>query len=99
MSVNVAWKGKRFKTQAYKDYELKLLFLLPKMGLPRPPYHIIFEFGFSNKASDLDNPVKQTMDILTKKYSFNDRDVYRLNVTKYIVPKGSEYIKFEINSL
>lgn len=50
------------------------------------------EFGFSNKASDLDNPVKPILDILQKKYGFNDRDIYELHIKKTIVPKGNEYI-------
>jgi Holliday junction resolvase RusA-like endonuclease len=39
-----------------------------------------FFFGFSNKASDLDNPVKLLMDIAQKKYGFNDKNVFELNV-------------------
>ena len=99
LSVNRAWQGKRFKTVEYKNYEVGVNWMLPNIELPEPPFKVNYEFGFSNKASDLDNPVKPITDILQKKYGFNDRDIYELNVKKKIVKKGSEYIKFEILNL
>ena len=67
--------------------------------MPKPPFKVNYVFGFSNKASDLDNPVKVLTDILQKKYGFNDKDIYEMNVKKKIVKKGEEYIKFKIESL
>ena len=96
MSVNYAWQGKRFKTREYKIYQLQCMVLLPKIQLPNPPYKIYYEFGFSNNLSDWDNPVKPFQDILQKKYGFNDNDIMEAHVKKVIVPKGKEYIKFEI---
>ena len=69
LSVNEAWKGKRYKTEKYKDYEKILFLLLPKkIDLPPPPYEIHFKFGFSSSLADYDNPVKILQDILSKKY-------------------------------
>ena len=99
LSVNKAWQGRRFKTEDYKKYEIGLTWMLPNIELPKPPFKVSYEFGFSNKASDLDNPVKPLTDILQKKYGFNDRDIYELNIKKKIVKKGSEYMKFEIITL
>lgn len=99
LSVNKAWKGQRFKTDEYKQYERDALFLLPKITLPNPPYKLTFEFGFSNMASDIDNPVKSINDILQKKYGFNDKEIHRLEVNKVAAPKGSEYFKFLIETL
>lgn len=96
LSVNEAWKGRRFKTDKYKRYERSLLYMLPKVVLPDPPYSCVYEFGFSNSLSDLDNPVKLFQDILQKKYGFNDRDVIKLELHKRLVPKGKEYIRFKI---
>lgn len=97
LSVNEAWKGQRFKTDKYKAYEHKLMYLLPKsFVIPEPPYEIQFEFGFSNSASDWDNSIKQTQDILSKKYKFNDKLIEKGSATKVIVPKGKEYFKFNI---
>ena len=99
LSVNVAWQGKRFKTPAYKQYEHDVLLMLPALKLPKALYRLTLIFGFSNKASDLDNPVKLISDILQKKYSFNDKDIYQLIVNKEIVPKGKEYFTFKIEHL
>lgn len=96
LSVNKAWQGKRFKTPAYKKYEQDLLFLLPNMTIPNAPYHINIEVAFSSKASDIDNILKPFLDVLQKKYNINDKEIYRLLIEKTIVPKGQEYIKFDI---
>lgn len=102
LSVNEAWKGRRFKTDSYKNYERSLLFLLPKSKREFNKGDMIrieFVFGFSNAASDLDNPVKMTMDILSKKYGFNDRNVWELEVKKKVVEKGSEFIHVFISDV
>ncbi len=97
LSVNDAWQGRRYKTVLYKNYEQAMDFLLPKrLDIPNGNLSISFEFGFSNKASDVDNPVKPVLDILQKKYDFNDSRVYEINAHKKIVPKGKEYVKFAI---
>lgn len=97
LSVNECWRGRRFKTPKYKAYEQELLLRLPNIKLPSPPYKIYFDFGFSNICSDWDNPIKPLQDILQKKYSFNDRDVYYASVHKLKVPKGDEFfnVRFE----
>lgn len=99
LSVNACWQGRRFKTSAYKAYENELLCTLPQKKLPKPPYRVYFEFGFSNKASDWDNPVKIFQDILQKKYGFNDKDIYEAFIKKVIVSKGAEYISFSMETI
>ena len=99
LSVNSAWQGKRFKSKQYKEYEEAVLLMLPAMKLPPPPYRINFEFGFSNVASDLDNPVKPALDLLQKKYGFNDKHVMVMHLEKKIVSKGKEYIKIDIQTI
>tara|TARA_R110000868_G_scaffold120421_2_gene319537 strand:- start:5073 stop:5408 length:336 start_codon:yes stop_codon:yes gene_type:complete len=99
LSVNQVWQGKRFKTPVYKKYERDLMLLLPKIKLCEPPYSIYFEFGFSNSASDWDNPIKPLQDILQKKYNFNDKDIYKAEILKVKVKKGNEYFKFLISEL
>ncbi len=97
LSVNEAWQGQRFKTRNYQDYERRALLLLPPiLDIPAGDLSIVLEFGFSNRASDLDNPVKPIMDILQKRYGFNDAQVTQYQLIKKIVPKGSEYIAFSI---
>lgn len=97
LSVNQCWQGRRFKSKAYKKYEIEVIALMPKLVLPAMPYSIHFTFGFSNKASDLDNPLKPLLDIIQKKYSINDKDIYFMSVSKLIVKKGEEFISFEIS--
>jgi len=99
LSVNEAWQGQRFKTRNYQDYERRALLLLPPiLDIPAGDLSIVLEFGFSNRASDLDNPVKPIMDILQKRYGFNDAQVMHYQLIKKIVPKGSEYIAFSIKA-
>jgi len=99
LSVNDVWKGRRYKTDEYKQYERDISFMLPRIKIPEGKLRVEFEFGFSSAGSDVDNPVKPFMDILQKKYGFNDSRVYEILLKKIIVKKGSEYIKFIINSL
>lgn len=96
LSVNECWQGKRFKTPKYKGYEKELLLKLPKIDVPDVKLKLVIVFGFSNKLSDVDNGLKPLIDILQKKYRFNDRNVYQLNVSKEIVKKGREFIGFNI---
>ena len=100
LSINEAWQGKRFKTPTYKVYEEAILLQMPKGKIDvEQMLRIEFFFGFSNKASDLDNPVKLLLDIAQKKYGFNDKNVFELNVRKCIVNKGEEFIQMGIYPL
>ena len=57
------------------------------------------EFGVSSKLMDIDNGIKPLLDILQKKYGFNDRDIYELHIKKTIVSKGNEFISINFVSL
>ena len=97
LTVNQAWKGRRFKTHKYQKYELDLLFILPRSKKPfTDMLRIELFFGFSNSGSDIDNPVKPILDILQKKYGFNDKSIFELNIRKCIVDKGKEFVKIGI---
>lgn len=96
LSVNRAWKGQRFKSDTYKQYEKAVLLMLPQISLPAPPYRLSLVFGFSNLASDLDNPAKCFIDCMQKAYGFNDKHITELHIKKTLVPKGQEYIEFNI---
>lgn len=101
LSINDAWKGRRYKTGEYKAYEALVFCELPlpkDVEIPEGPLEIRFEFGISNKCADWDNPIKPFQDILQKRYGFDDRRVFRGTAEKVIVPKGQEYVKFEIRS-
>lgn len=99
LSVNEAWQGRRYKTDAYKAYEMEMLLRLPKGQLPAPPYRVRYEFGFSNRQADFDNPCKPIGDILQKKYGFNDNEIYEAVIRKKVVPRGHEYIRVNIEHM
>jgi len=99
LSVNEAWQGKRFKTDKYKAYEKEMLLRLPMGKLPPPPYYVYYEFGFSNRQADYDNPCKPVGDILQKKYGFNDNQIYEAHIKKVVVKRGQEYIKIQIEHI
>ena len=94
LSVNQAWKGRRFKTDKYKDYERLVLRELPDLEIVNfTELHLTF--GMS-KLSDIDNPAKLIIDLLQKKYNVNDRSLMKLVIIKDIVKKGNEYIKINV---
>ena len=100
LSVNDCWQGKRFKTPLYKAFEKEMMFMIPSTKEKfSDMLSVSFEFGFSSTLADLDNPVKPTMDILQKKFGFNDRHVFEINLRKYIVEKGKEFISVRIENL
>ena len=100
LSVNKCWQGKRFKTPEYKKYEKILMLILPNnFVIPKGKFHLDVIFGLSSKLNDIDNGLKPFIDILQKKYGFNDRDIYKLTVEKIIVKKGTEFIDFKIKAL
>ena len=98
ISTNQAWRGRRFKTALYEAYETELYYLLPKLIFPKTNIRLSFEFGLP-KAQDIDSPLKQTIDVMCKKYSFDDRHIEELHVWKKVVNRGREYIQFDVSSL
>jgi Holliday junction resolvase RusA-like endonuclease len=99
LSVNKAWQGKRFKSKDYINYEKEVLLKLhPHTFTVKHPIELNLMVGVSNMASDADNVVKPFVDILQKKYGFDDKYIYRLVVEKVIVKKGAEFIEFFIKN-
>jgi len=98
LSVNEAFNGQRTRSKKYDSFIKSMMFLLPKtIEIPDPEnIKVAIEFGFSSKASDVDNCCKSFLDCLVKKYKVDDRRIYEMHVFKMIVKKGSEYIKFRI---
>ena len=94
LSANQLWQGRRFKTKDYEIYEKELSTLLPKYKVPKGRISLILEVGLSNKNADLDNCLKGILDIMQKKYLFNDKHIYKMDLSKRDVKKGEEYIKF-----
>lgn len=100
LSVNECWQGRRFKTAEYKDYEKELCLRLPKINFQfSRRIKLDLKVGVSNVGADLDNILKPLIDILQKRYLFNDKYIYKLIVEKEKVKKGCEYIKFHFTNI
>jgi len=95
LSVNDAWKGRRFRSAKYNSYRQSLFNLLPKISIPEGKKQLNLIVGFSSKGSDVDNILKPFIDVLQLKYKFNDSAIYKIIIEKEIVKKGSEFVKFE----
>lgn len=97
LSVNQCWAGRRFKTPEYKKFERQVLLMLPSnIVIPEGKLKITLTWGFSSRGSDFDNPIKPFIDILQKKYDFNDSRIYEAIIKKVIVKKGGGFIDFEL---
>lgn len=99
LSVNEAWQGRRFKTKKYIAFERELLLKLKPVKIPDGELSISIVYGFSSKLSDIDNPTKMVLDVLQKKYKFNDSRIFELSLKKEIVEKGNEFINIEIKEI
>lgn len=100
LSVNEAFQGRRFRTKAYLDFEQSMLLKMPKGKIETDQMlRVELFFGFSTKLADIDNPIKAAIDLAQKKYGFNDKMIFELNVRKCIVKKGEEFIQMGIYNL
>ena len=99
LSQNQAWAGRRYKTNAYKEYTeaIKMYlstFQLPKIK-PKEKYYLYFVFGIPSRQ-DCSNCVKLFEDILSDYLGVNDRDVYALYSRKVATAKQDCYIRFGV---
>ena len=100
LSVNEVFQGRRFKNKKYKSYELELMYMLPSVKIQfKGRLKVDITFGFSSALADIDNPLKPLIDVLQKKYGFNDKQIFKLNVEKEIVKRGQEYIDLNIEEI
>lgn len=102
LSVNAAWKGRRFKSGDYKEFEIEVGYLLPrpKKALPKGTHiEVHFRFYLTNAAStDYDNLIKPIQDILVKNgFIEDDRYVYYASQRK--IASDKNYIEVEIRPL
>jgi Holliday junction resolvase RusA-like endonuclease len=100
LSVNDVWRGRRFKTPDYRAYEQHCFLILPNaVEIPEGRLELKIRFCLSSAGGDIDNPTKPILDILQKKYGFNDSRIYRLLIEKVITKKGGEFVEFSIGAL
>jgi hypothetical protein len=75
-----------------------VLLLLRPVAIPEGFLQLTLTFGFSNAASDFDNPVKPFVDCLQKKYGFNDKLIKRCTINVEKTKKGNEFIEWRIEA-
>ena len=98
LSANDSYLGKKVKSKKYKDYEASLLLGLPDLVIPEEgSLHLRMVVSYSNARSDIDNCLKPFIDVLQRRYGFNDSRIYKLTVKKQIVPKGDDSISFNLD--
>lgn len=98
LSVNESYRGRKYCTPALTKYKLDLSRMIPLMKIPDGPIAVIYLFGVSSKSADGDNLIKSFQDALCERYGINDRRIYDWRVRKVDVPKGKEFVKFEIST-
>ena len=100
LSVNKAYRGRRYKTSDYVRYIRDLKKVLPSMNVPSEGrLSLCVRVYYSNKGNDIDNALKPFIDVLQKFYYFNDNRIYKLDVEKFLVAKGDEKIEFKLEVL
>lgn len=95
LSINRAWKGRRFRTYEYKKYEEEMLYLLPKKEMVKGKVGVLLAFYIKNpKQCDVDNFIKPVLDIIVKKgYIEDDRYVYMVQALKIKSCKNTMMVK------
>lgn len=101
MSVNRAWLGAKRKSKEYRIYEQNVMDALPESySVPKKgTFRLKMDVYFSNSRADIDNSLKPFIDILQKKYGFDDCRIYHISVWKYICKKGEERIEFQLEDM
>jgi Holliday junction resolvase RusA-like endonuclease len=99
LSLNSAYRGRRFTTPALKAYKEAIRYLSPILPQIDGKLQVFYRFGVSSKNSDGDNLIKCLQDGLADRYGFNDKMIYKWEVEKVDVKKGEEFVEYEINKL
>lgn len=96
LSLNSAYRGRRFTTPELKSFKNEVFYLLPKIDIPKGKLKVEYVFGVSSKNADGDNLIKCFQDAIADCYRFNDKVIYKWEVEKVDVKKGDEFIYFDV---
>lgn len=98
LSANLMYKGKKYRTQACKNFYQILPKKLDKnFELPALPLKLKMRVGCGLKF-DVDNVLKPFIDILQVFYGFNDRNIFKIEIEKKVVKPGEEFIEWQLES-
>jgi Holliday junction resolvase RusA-like endonuclease len=100
LSVNQAWRGRRFRSKDYVAYEKHLAMLLIKDRYQKPiegKLELHYRFYFKNcKKRDFDNAIKPITDILVKfGIIADDRFIYKATIEK--IPSKEDRVEIDIH--
>ena len=97
MSVNQVWQGRRFKTQAYKQYEQDCGWFI-KCPMIKGEVKVHYKFYIKHfSISDVDNFIKPIQDILVKNGAIeDDRKIIKITAEK--IKSENEYIEVELST-
>ena len=94
LTINQAFMGRRFKTQAYKDYETEMLWLIKAQKPKKVSGWVEVEYHFYIKhflTTDTCNMEKLLTDILVKAGCLDDdRFIIRAVMTKHAICKDEK---------
>lgn len=100
-SQNRVKRGRTYKTAECRNWERDFRLLLLKyaprdeLSIPDGDLELHFQFGFSSRNADVDNPVKIAQDTLCRHFGFaNDNRIRAISVRSVKVAKGAEFIAF-----
>ena len=99
ISINDAYKGRRYSTDEHKKFKDLASILLRKLNLPklRPKqeFYVIYRFHIGRSA-DYDNCIKVVQDQICNALGVDDRWIGSCYVKKIKAKKGDEKIEFNI---
>ena len=97
VSINEAFRGRRFKTKECKDFEDDFMILAPKRRMIKGEIEVEYKFYLKNHGkADYDNYIKIVQDLIVKcGYIEDDRKIYKATI--YKIPSDKNYIEFKIN--
>ena len=91
-----------YPTAEYKEFLERFKLATEEMQWPfeaAQPLKITLTPRFSNRASDLDNVAKPTLDALQHVFMWNDKHVYEMHLYKEVVKKGEEELLIHVEEL
>lgn len=89
------WLGRKTDSEEYRRWNKQAIRLLPEVWIPDGPLSIYISVFYKSKLSDLDNAFKPFLDLLQKRYRFDDRRVFHIRARKLLVDtKEQERIEF-----
>ena len=98
LTVNRAWRGRRFSTAAKTEYETRLRFSLPKVAVVGKPYYkVAYDFHLINfSRTDGANLEKVLTDCLVKRGIIkDDRYIVEYCIRKFPAKKDRIVIRIE----